>query len=129
MLLIYFTNFNLKSGHVELKKLRLCQQDVRTRTAASAGPVADTKTRHLLLRHPLQGLERGLHVGLGQAHQQAVVFHADLVDGLAAALLQTPLQLRGQMLEAVLGGINQLQLERSRLIRLDHFNDYLIQVS
>lgn len=68
----------------------------------------------LLLCHPLQSLERGLHVGLGQADQQAVVLHSDLVDGLAAALLQTPLQLRGQMLEAVLSGINQLQLRQQR---------------
>lgn len=68
----------------------------------------------LLLCHPLQSLQRSLHVGLGQADQQAVVLHSDLVDGLAAALLQTPLQLRGQMLEAVLSGINQLQLRQQQ---------------
>lgn len=66
----------------------------------------------LLLCHPLQGLERGLHVGLGQAHQQSVVLHPNLVDGLTTALLQTPLQLRGQMLEAILSGIHQLQLQQ-----------------
>ncbi|TNN37026.1 hypothetical protein EYF80_052814 [Liparis tanakae] len=54
--------------------------------------------------------ERGLHVGLRQADQQAVVLHSDLVDGLAAALLQAPLQLRGQMLEAILRRVDQLQL-------------------
>lgn len=64
----------------------------------------------LLLGHPLQGSERRPHVGLAQPHQQPVVLHADLVDGLAAAFLQTPLQLRGEVLEAVLGGVDQLQL-------------------
>lgn len=67
---------------------------------------------HLLLRHPLQGFERRPHVGLGQTHQQPVVFHANLVDGLAAAFLQTPFQLRGKMLKPVLSGIHQLQLRR-----------------
>lgn len=62
------------------------------------------------LRHPLQGLERGLHVSLGEAHQQPVVLHPDLVNGLSAALLKTPLQLRGQVLKAILSGIHQLQL-------------------
>lgn len=71
------------------------------------------KSGDLLLCHPLQGLERGLHVGVRQADQQAVVFHSDLVDGFAAALLQAPLQLRGQVLEAVLSGINQLQLRQT----------------
>lgn len=66
----------------------------------------------LLLCHPLQGLERGLHVGLSQAHQQSIVLHTNLVDGLTTALLQTPLQLRGQMLEAILSGIHQLQLRQ-----------------
>lgn len=71
---------------------------------------AAVTTVDLLLRHPLQGSERRPHVGLAQTHQQPVVLHADLVDGLAAAFPQAPFQLRGEMLEAVLGGIDQLQL-------------------
>lgn len=66
-----------------------------------------------LLSHPAEGFERGFHVFLRQAHQQAVVLHADLIHGLAAALLQPPLHLRGQVLEAVLRGVHQLQLDHT----------------
>lgn len=64
----------------------------------------------LLLRHPLQGFERRPHVSLGQTHQQSVVFHTNLVDGLAAAFLQAPFQLCSEMLKPVLSGIHQLEL-------------------
>lgn len=85
----------------------------------------------LLLRHPLQRPERGLHVGLRQADQQTVVFHPDLVDGLAATLLQTPLQLRGQMLEAILGGVDQLQLRRQRTpqVKIHSHNNTLVDLT
>lgn len=68
----------------------------------------------LLLSHPLQCVEWRLHVSVAQTHQQTIVFNTNLIHGLAAALLQTPLQLRGQMFKPVLGGVNQLQLKKKK---------------
>lgn len=42
---------------------------------------------HILLCHPAQCLERGSHLLLREAHQQPIVLHADLIDGLTSALL------------------------------------------
>lgn len=42
---------------------------------------------HVLLCHTAQCLERGSHLLLREAHQQPIVLHADLIDGLTPALL------------------------------------------
>lgn len=72
------------------------------------GPAEERE--HALLCHPAQRLERGPHLLLREAHQQPVVLHADLIDGLAPALLQSPLHLCHQVLKAILRGVHQLQL-------------------
>lgn len=63
-----------------------------------------------LLGHAAQRVQRGAHIGGGQAVQVARIADANLVDGLAVALAQAPLHLRDEMLETLRGGRDQLQL-------------------
>lgn len=81
----------------------------------------------ILLGHSAQSVYRGLHVVISESHQQTVVLDTDLVDGLPSALLQPPFQLRGQVLEAVLCWVHQLQLRTEHVsLRTCWFKLYLI---
>lgn len=75
-----------------------------------------------LLSQQVERLQRRLHLFLRQANQHAIVLHADLIDSLSTTFLQSPFHLRRQVLEAVLRGIHQLQLERQKSRQIIQIN-------
>ena len=100
--------------HAQLRLLggreRLHQHLADGHAAADRAPVQHA---HLGVRphaHPAQRVERRRHVLLVEARKCAVVRHSDLVQGLAGALGESPLELRHELLQAYIRGVDHLEL-------------------
>lgn len=69
----------------------------------------DHDTRANLSSHHFQRLEGLFEVSAGEANQESIVGHSELVTGLAAALEQAPLELSDKSSKTSWGGVYELE--------------------